>query len=156
MSTKIAADNGATIEVGQLGITVVHPEGIASIWARLAPEKRRALADALDPARPAGGQWTRADIDRALINVTSNAMNYPTPSQMLGKDSGPLRRKCVDAMCELLGIKDAQAADPVEAKVTTRHPEHYRLVNEADGSEWRMNRAGKWLPADLLGQEADQ
>lgn len=49
---------------------------------------------------------TRDDIDRALINVTSNAMNYPTPSQMLGKDSGPLRRKCVDAMCELFGIED--------------------------------------------------
>lgn len=49
---------------------------------------------------------TRDDIDRALINVTSNAMNYPTPSQMLGKDSGPLRRKCVDAMCDLLGIEE--------------------------------------------------
>ena len=49
---------------------------------------------------------TRADIDRALINVTSNAMNYPTPSQMLGKDTGPLRRKCVDAVCELFGIED--------------------------------------------------
>ena len=49
---------------------------------------------------------TREDIDRALINVISNAMNYPTPSQMLGKDSGPLRRKCVDAVCELFGIED--------------------------------------------------
>ena len=60
------------------------------------------------------GAWQRsapvpissADIDRALINVTSNAMNYPTPSQMLGKDTGPLRRKCVDAVCELFGIED--------------------------------------------------
>lgn len=49
---------------------------------------------------------SRDDIDRALINVTSNAMNYPTPSQMLGKDSGPLRKKCVDAVCELFGIED--------------------------------------------------
>lgn len=49
---------------------------------------------------------TRDDIDRALINVTSNAMNYPTPSQMLGKDSGPLRRKCVDAVCDLFGIEN--------------------------------------------------
>lgn len=49
---------------------------------------------------------TRDDIDRALINVTSNAMNYPTPSQMLGKDSGPLRRKCVDAVCSLFGIEE--------------------------------------------------
>lgn len=62
----------------------------------------RALAEAgyLTPA------ITRDDIDRALINVTSNAMNYPTPSQMLGKDSGPLRRKCVDAVCELFGIEE--------------------------------------------------
>ena len=49
---------------------------------------------------------TRDDIDRALINVTSNAMNYPDPVQMAGKDTGPLRSKCVDAMCDLLGIED--------------------------------------------------
>lgn len=47
MSTKITADNGAEIQVGQLGITVDHPEGIASIWARLSPWQRRSLADAL-------------------------------------------------------------------------------------------------------------
>lgn len=32
----------------------------------------------------------------------------------------------------------------VEARVTTRHPEHYRLVNEADGTEWRMTSEGSW------------
>ena len=47
---------------------------------------------------------TRADIDGALINVTSNAMNYPDPLQILGKDTAPLRSKCVDAICDLLGI----------------------------------------------------
>lgn len=51
MSTKITADNGATIEVGQLGITVVHPEGITSIWARLSDAQRVELAAALDPGR---------------------------------------------------------------------------------------------------------
>ena len=50
MSTKITADNGAEIQVGQLGITVDHPEGIASIWARLTPERRAELAAALAPA----------------------------------------------------------------------------------------------------------
>ena len=52
--------------------------------------------------------WTRADIDRALINVTSNAMNYPDPTQIAGKDTAPLRSKCVDAICDLLGIEDEQ------------------------------------------------
>ncbi|WP_206474700.1 hypothetical protein [Dietzia sp. KRD202] len=51
MSTKITAENAATIEVGQLGITVVHPEGIASIWARLTAEQRTKLAAALAPER---------------------------------------------------------------------------------------------------------
>ncbi|MFI8590132.1 hypothetical protein [Dietzia maris] len=51
MSTKITAENAATIEVGQLGITVVHPEGIASIWARLTAEQRAKLAAALAPER---------------------------------------------------------------------------------------------------------
>ena len=58
---------------------------------------------------------TRADIDRALINVTSNAMNYPDPIQMAGKDTGPLRSKCVDAICDLLGIDttaQTNAGDP--------------------------------------------
>lgn len=61
----------------------------------------RALAEAGYLTAPV----SRDDIDRALINVTSNAMNYPTPSQMLGKDSGPLRKKCVDAVCDLFGIE---------------------------------------------------
>ncbi|MCY1656393.1 hypothetical protein OVA21_04045 [Dietzia sp. SL131] len=87
MSTKITADNGAEIQVGQLGITVDHPEGIASIWARLSHEQRSALADALAPGRQgwtladlarlratlanptaAGGQWTRDDLP-SLPNV---------------------------------------------------------------------------------------
>ena len=56
---------------------------------------------------------TRADIDRALINVTSNAMNYPDPVQILGKDTGPLRSKCVDAICHLLGTATtANTAQP--------------------------------------------
>ena len=53
---------------------------------------------------------TRADIDRALINVTSNATNYPDPIQILGKDTGPLRSKCVDAICHLLGIDTTNTA----------------------------------------------
>lgn len=64
------------------------------------------MARALAEAGYLTAAITRDDIDRALINVTSNAMNYPTPSQMLGKDSGPLRKKCVDAVCELFGIED--------------------------------------------------
>jgi hypothetical protein len=31
----------------------------------------------------------------------------------------------------------------VELVVLTRHPEHYRLVNEADGTQWR-HRDGHW------------
>lgn len=37
-----------------------------------------------------------------------------------------------------------QAVDLVKASVTTRHPEHYRLVNDGDGSEWRLTRDGSW------------
>ncbi|WP_440221194.1 hypothetical protein [Dietzia sp. MNB45] len=70
MSTKITADNGAEIKVGQLGITVDHPEGIASIWARLSPEQRRALADALNPDH--GGQWTRDDLPSVMDLVKAS------------------------------------------------------------------------------------
>lgn len=51
MSTNITAENGASIEVGQLGITVVHPEGIATIYARLTDAQRVELAASLDPGR---------------------------------------------------------------------------------------------------------
>lgn len=44
----------------------------------------------------------REQVDRALTNVLSNAMNYPDPSAMLGKDTAPLRRKVVDAVMPLL------------------------------------------------------
>lgn len=59
MSTTITAENGAEIEVCRLGISVVHPEGIAKIWARLSADHRRALSAALAPT---GGQWTRDDL----------------------------------------------------------------------------------------------
>ena len=93
---------------------------------------------------------TRADIDRALIDVTSNAMNYPTPSQMLGKDTGPLRRKCVDAMCDLLGIEAEQVVDPVESKAR----ELYRAVMpdarwETVADEYRR------IAAHVIEQETD-
>lgn len=44
----------------------------------------------------------REQIDRALTNVLSNAMNYPDPAAVLGKDTAPLRRKVVDAVMPLL------------------------------------------------------
>lgn len=44
----------------------------------------------------------RDQVDRALTSVLSNAMNYPDPTAMLGKDTAPLRRKVVDAAMPLL------------------------------------------------------
>lgn len=84
---------------------------------------------------------TRDDIDRALINVTSNAMNYPTPSQMLGKDTGPLRRKCVDAVCDLLGIEAEQSVDLIEEKAISAFKKAW---HEADmrGDEGNRTRRG--------------
>jgi len=99
MSTKITAENGAEIEVGQLGITVAHPEGTASIWARLTPEQRRALADALHPVQQvwtlsdvarssaalaaprAGGQWTRDDLPEWVLvsDLTGRGGDRLTP-----------------------------------------------------------------------------
>lgn len=78
MSKKITADNGAEIKVGQLGITIDHPEGIASIWARLTGEQRTDLADAL-AAPPAGGQWTRGD----LWSVTRRSLSEAHPTRKL-------------------------------------------------------------------------
>lgn len=99
---------------------------------------------------------SRADIDRALINVTSNAMNYPTPSQMLGKDTGPLRKKCVDAMCDLLGIEAEQAVDPVEAKAIALwragYPNSPRTWEEVGNARDAYRR----MAAHVLGQEAGQ
>jgi hypothetical protein len=37
-------------------------------------------------------------------------------------------------------------SDLVEVWVRTRHPEHYRLVNKADGTEWVI-RDGAWVAA---------
>lgn len=51
MSTTITSDNGVEIKVAQLGMGVVHPEGITSIWARLSDAQRVELAAALDPGR---------------------------------------------------------------------------------------------------------
>ena len=65
MSTKITADNGAEIQVGQLGITVDHPEGIASIWARLSDAQRVELAAALDSGRR--GLHVRLDNQAATL-----------------------------------------------------------------------------------------
>ena len=96
--TLFLSDRGDTLPVGFAERQWDEGHAVKDDYIRRA----RALAEAgyLTAA------ITRDDIDRALINVTSNAMNYPTPSQMLGKDSGPLRKKCVDAVCELFGIED--------------------------------------------------
>ncbi|WP_371053669.1 hypothetical protein [Rhodococcus gordoniae] len=40
----------------------------------------------------------RDELESVLVNVLSNAMNYPDPVVMLGKDTGPLREKVVDAI----------------------------------------------------------
>lgn len=65
MSTTITSENDVEIRVGKLGVGVVHPEGVASIWARLSDAQRVQLAAALDPGRtPTGGQWTRNDLPR--------------------------------------------------------------------------------------------
>lgn len=65
MSKKITAENGAGFEVGQLGITVVHPEGIATIYARLTDAQRVELAAALDPGRR--GLHVRLDNQAATL-----------------------------------------------------------------------------------------
>ena len=83
VTATITSENGAAIAVSQFGVSVVHPEGITSIWARLTADQRRALAEALDPGRvpawavaPDGtprvhpapavpsGRWTRDDLQR--------------------------------------------------------------------------------------------
>lgn len=123
--------------------------GYAEAWAELTAAVREART------APA---VTRDDIDRALINVTSNAMNYPTPSQMLGKDSGPLRKKCVDAVCDLLGIEAEQVVDPVEEKAE----ELMRvLAPETEDRTWGIltepaREDFRRLARHVLGQEADQ
>lgn len=65
MSTKITTENGAGFKVGQLGITVVHPEGIATIWARLSLDQRRDLAESLVPGRDFSGVDWRSMYDQA-------------------------------------------------------------------------------------------
>lgn len=44
---------------------------------------------------------TQEDVHRALVGVTSNAIYYPDPSVMLGRDTGLLRGKIVDAVINL-------------------------------------------------------
>ena len=117
------------------------------VWKRAYESMRRERDEWKARADKWHGAWQRsapvpissADIDRALINVTSNAMNYPNPSQMLGKDSGPLRRKCVDAVCALFGI-ETEPADPVEAKAR-------ELFEATDESIWT------WATAPVQTQD---
>jgi hypothetical protein len=45
--------------------------------------------------------------------------------------------------------------DLVEVWVRTRHPEHYVLVNEVDGSQWRIVD-GRWKAAPVSKREADR
>lgn len=128
MSTKITAENGAEIEVGQLGITVAHPEGTASIWARLTPEQRRALAAALHPVQLV---WTLSDVERssaALAKRNRPHLRSLVPSR--ADIEKAMRSKqmvyrwlddaefvevgdAVDAACEAIGVESEQVVDPV-------------------------------------------
>lgn len=49
---------------------------------------------------------SRDDINRALINVISEATNHPDPRAVLGKDTSKLRAKCVDAVMRVLNEID--------------------------------------------------
>ena len=89
---------------------------------------------------------SRADIDKA-IRSRGFMRRFVDDSEVVEVDGA------VDGVCALFGIEAEQAVDPVEAKVTTRHPENYRLVNEADGSEWRMARDGSWKRAEASSDE---
>lgn len=114
-------------------------------WAEAAMERERdewqALALSLERELAVNYEVpkSRADIDRALINVISNAMNYPEPLQMLGKDTGPLRKKCVDAVCDLFGVEAEQSVDPIEAKARelwgVTHPPDV-CVDFSEANEW--------------------
>jgi len=53
--------------------------------------------------------WTRDDIDKALGRVLFDAMNYPEPHQILGRDVSGLRKKCADAVWQVIH------PDPVES-----------------------------------------
>ena len=72
--------------------------------------------------------WTRDDIDTALGRVLFDAMNYPVPHAVLGRDVSDLREKCADAVWQVihpdpvdaLAAECEQAAhDAIEEAVTT-------------------------------------
>ncbi len=72
------------------------------------------LTEQLEQARRDCGRSNhpnRDELDSALVNVLSNAMNYPDPVAMLGKDSGSLRRKAVDAVLALWNDTDEETSD---------------------------------------------
>lgn len=88
-------------------------ESFLDILGMLGEENAR-LTEHLSQARRGGGRSahpSRDELDRALVNVLSNAMNYPDPVAMIGKDSGPLRKKAVDAVLALWNDTPKETSD---------------------------------------------
>lgn len=141
MSTTITSENDVEIRVGKLGVGVVHPEGVASIWARLTPEQRSALADALDPGRPG---WTLAD----LAQLRTTLANSKAGGQWTRDDlPGPMWITQVVAKAVAAGSQEMPSAAVLDAVVdhlNAHHPKPSRGVE-----------TGYALQVDALTRERD-
>lgn len=159
MITKITADNAATIEVGQLGITVVHPEGITSIWARLTPEQRAELAAALG-ASPGAAQSAPA-VDRDLVEaaLAEGLRRGLTVDQLA-------RSVCAAIDCEPAPDPVEQLAEEIDGAVRDAVRKGFDFIDSVTGigvDQKVVDSMLTWLPNEsralarrAFGQEADQ
>jgi len=65
-------------------------------------EKYRRMVRAALSAAPPAAPVSREAIDLALGEVLWNSANHPSPVAVLGRDTAPLRNKCVDAVMRAL------------------------------------------------------
>jgi hypothetical protein len=144
MNTPDAYSMGKTQGADQMGFWMGHV--IETVRLAEHPDADSALDD------------LKGIINAAMQGTYRNPhRNGHAPCLNCGKDGAKtthllyatLEHYSVDcADCGVTAGIAKREAPMVMASVTTRHPENYLLVNEADDTRWRMNEDGEWKAAD--------
>ncbi|MBB1034627.1 hypothetical protein G6031_09525 [Dietzia sp. CQ4] len=155
MSTSITSENGAAIAVSQFGISVVHPEGITSIWARLSSEQRHALAGALQGRKP-GDEYVDWKAMYEMADRKCNELRSLIEGQKANVTEAQRER---DAAIQRVARRDeqldhlARQRDDARAELETTAGERDAAVARAEQAEKRADQV-EALPWGLALDES--